>query len=109
MESTPGRAGRRYLVGILALAILLSFAFGPFQTGRVAAQLPSAALPQIAITAQEYSFDAPAQITAGLLAVTYDNLGSQIHNLFFLRLKPGSTIDDIRAVRDLQQLMALAD
>ena len=51
----------------------------------------AAQLPQVTITAHDYSFDMPSAIPAGLVHLTFINKGGEVHQAQFFRLLPGVT------------------
>jgi uncharacterized cupredoxin-like copper-binding protein len=49
----------------------------------------------VTVTAKDFSFDAPAQISAGLTTFRLVNAGSELHHLTVIRLGEGKTIADV--------------
>lgn len=63
-----------------------------------APQAATAAAPNVVnITASEYKFDAPAEITAGMTTFTLTNGGKEMHHATLIKLDSGKTIDDLMA------------
>jgi uncharacterized cupredoxin-like copper-binding protein len=61
----------------------------------------TAQIPQITIKTHDYSFEAPAQIEAGLVSITMQNEGQEPHHAQLVRLKDGVTTEQFQAA--LQQ------
>ncbi|GEM_PF-2760458 len=85
--------------------LVVALALGALPAAVAAA--PAAAPQQVTITATEYAFDAPVQVDAGPVAVTYQNNGKASHNLKVWQLKEGKTLDDVKAARTADALFAL--
>jgi uncharacterized cupredoxin-like copper-binding protein len=49
----------------------------------------------VTVTAKDYSFDGPAQISAGLTTFRLVNAGSELHHLTVIRLGEGKTMADV--------------
>ncbi len=81
---------------IAGLAVLFAAALVAAPHAALAAP-PPANIPEVTITGTEYSYDAPAQISAGLVAVTFVNKGQAPHQLQFARLQDGKTLNDLQA------------
>jgi plastocyanin len=63
-----------------------------------AAALPAANV--ITVTAKDYSFDAPAEIPAGLTTIRLVTEGKEMHHATFVKLEDGKTVDDfIQAIQ----------
>lgn len=58
-------------------------------------------IPQITIKAHDYSFEAPAQIEAGLVSIRLENEGQEPHHVQLVRLNDGVTMEQLQAT--LQQ------
>ena len=58
-------------------------------------------MPQITIKAHDYSFEAPAQIEAGLVSIRLENEGQEPHHVQLVRLNDGVTMEQLQAT--LQQ------
>ncbi len=58
---------------------------------------PSAEIPQITITAKDYSFDMPDELPAGLVSITFTNEGKVNHHGYVARLLDGVTLDQVVA------------
>jgi uncharacterized cupredoxin-like copper-binding protein len=48
----------------------------------------------VRVTATEYSFDAPAQVSGGLVDLTLTNTGKEAHEAIAVQLAPGKTLAD---------------
>ena len=81
------RVGRRW--GLVVLALLVLNGWG----GRPAA----AQGREINVRAFDYGFEAPAQLPAGLLTVTLDNTGRDLHHAIYGRVLDGKTYDEVAA------------
>ena len=91
---------RAHTAGILILAAL---AIASFATP-AAAEPP----PQVTVTATDVTLGLPDQVEAGLVAFRYENAGTGIHNVLFIRLNEGKTLEDFRAARGLEDLLGVA-
>ncbi|MHB8646553.1 MAG: hypothetical protein ACYDAR_12265 [Thermomicrobiales bacterium] len=78
---------------ILPMTLLMFAVLLCLGTSRAAAYPP----PQVTITAKEFSLDLPDKIEAGLVAMRYENNGTQNHNVLFIRLDAGKTLRDFQA------------
>jgi hypothetical protein len=58
-------------------------------------------IPQITIKTHDYSFEAPAQIEAGLVSITMENEGQEPHHVQLVRLNDNVTMEQFQAA--LQQ------
>jgi hypothetical protein len=57
----------------------------------------AAAAPNVVtITATEYSFDAPAEIPAGLTTIRLVTNGKELHHATLIKLEDGKTVDDFK-------------
>lgn len=86
-----------FTVALLAMTLLLG-ACGPATHSQAA---PAAQIPQITIKANDFSFDAPAQIEAGLVKVNLVNDGQEPHHAQIVRLNEGVTLEQFQTA--LQQ------
>jgi len=50
---------------------------------------------EVAVTATEYSYAAPAEVRGGLVRLTVANAGRENHQALALRLAPGTTVDAV--------------
>jgi hypothetical protein len=67
------------------------------QSPTVAAEPAATPVPEVVITAKEYSFAGPESIAGGWTKVTLDNQGAKSHDLVLFRLDDGKTMDDVMA------------
>ncbi len=88
------KLNRLFAFGVII--ILMALIFAVVQAAGVRAAPAAAPPPQVTIKAADFSFDAPDQIEAGLVAITFENVGRANHNLFFFRMKDGKTFDDFK-------------
>ncbi len=58
----------------------------------------ASALREILIKATDFSFEAPKVIEGGLVAVTMENDGAELHHLQLARLRDGVTLDQVQKV-----------
>jgi len=81
-----------FTLAILVMALMLA-ACGSVATSSQAAS----AIPEITIKADDYSFDAPDQIEAGLVKVNLVNDGQEPHHAQMVRLNDGVTLEQFQA------------
>jgi uncharacterized cupredoxin-like copper-binding protein len=89
--------------GLVAAAAVMAAACGkasaeqaPQQARTQAAE--QAAPPQVVtVVARDYSFEAPAEVQAGLVTFQLQNRGQQLHHMAVLRLDQGKTMQDLFA------------
>jgi hypothetical protein len=54
----------------------------------------------VSVTATDYAFDAPAELTAGVTTLRLDNQGKELHHAQLVRIEEGKTADDmLKALR----------
>jgi hypothetical protein len=70
---------------------------GAQQSPTAAAEPAATPVPEVVITAKEYSFAGPESIPGGWTKVTLDNQGAKSHDLILFRLDDGKTMDDVMA------------
>ena len=92
-----------FTITLVALLIAASYA-----TAATAAPAGVPA-PQISIKVTDDMLDAPGQIEAGIVAVTFQNNGTQNHNLKFFRLIAGKSVDDLKSAKSFGEGTALLD
>jgi hypothetical protein len=79
--------------GILVLAVLAACGRGD-STHRSGDAGPSA--PNVVtVTASDFSFDAPAEISAGLTTIRLVNRGPSLHHIQLIKLEEGKTVEDL--------------
>jgi uncharacterized cupredoxin-like copper-binding protein len=61
------------------------------------APVASAAPPAVTVVATDYSFEAPAEVPAGLTTFRLVNRGPSIHHVQLVKLNDGKTVDDFMA------------
>ena len=61
------------------------------------AAAPMAGMETVTIVARDYAFEAPASIEGGVREIRIVNQGTELHHIQFVRLDPGSTMDDLMA------------
>jgi hypothetical protein len=89
---------------VVALATALAACGTPSaQPGPTAApQAVGTSVPEVVITAKEYSFAGPESIPGGWTQVTLDNQGAKAHDLILFKLDEGKTMDDVMAALETQ-------
>jgi uncharacterized cupredoxin-like copper-binding protein len=90
-----------FIVGSVAVATLSVTSGFPAHTSPATAALApeSVAKPRVVqVTGEDFKFDAPDVIPAGLTEFRFLNKGPALHHMAILRLSGGKTIDDLRAV-----------
>ncbi len=65
-------------------------------------------LPEISVTAQDYSYIAPVSVRSGWTRVILTNKGTEVHHVQFLRLNDGVTIEQFQAALEQAEGPALA-
>ena len=99
MDSRAYRVPLAVLAG-LALASCRSDKPGAAAAGgsdSASAPVASAASPAVTVIASDYSFDAPAELPAGLTTFRLVNRGPAIHHVQLVKLNEGKTVDDFMA------------
>lgn len=66
-------------------------------------------LSQLAVRGGDCYLEAPDQIEAGLIRITFQNIGARNHNLKIWRMKPGKTVADVKGVEDLNATCLTAE
>lgn len=100
---------RRLGVALAVVAVGTAGALAPVGSPAPAeAGTGSAAPTRFAITARDFSFDAPLRTTAGLNAVSLMNVGADPHHAQVVRLKDGVTVGQFGAAAAESEFAALA-
>jgi len=90
------------IVGSVAVATLVvnrTFAEDPSHTmTAAAASAPTAKIRVVRVSGEDFKFDAPDVIPAGLSDFRFLNKGPALHHMSILKLTDGKTVDDLRAV-----------
>jgi hypothetical protein len=89
-----------FIVGSAAVAMLSVTSGFPAHTPPATVSLvpEAAAKPRVVhVTGEDFKFDAPDVIPAGLTEFRFLNKGPALHHMAILRLSGGKTIDDLRA------------
>lgn len=81
------------------LAALSLLACRPHDTERAAANPPAGAttVPVFTVVAKDFSFDAPADVPAGITTIRLINQGLAMHHVVLMRLANGKTVADLAA------------
>lgn len=92
---------KRSLFITLAMLVvaLLAIAYSTVFAGTK--PVPTAPIPEFTIKAVDYAFEAPTQITAGVVILTMVNEGQELHHGQLARLNEGLTLEQFQAA--LQQ------
>lgn len=85
------------LVGSVAVAGLSINGTSPGVTAPPLAGAPSAKAHVVNVTGEDFKFDAPDVIPAGLTEFRFLNKGPSLHHMAILKLTGGKTVDDLRA------------
>ncbi len=64
-------------------------------------------IPEVTIIANDYAYDAPGQIEAGLVSLTLVNRGQEPHHAQLVRLKDGVTVEEFQAALQEGEAAAL--
>jgi len=83
---------------MLAVAMAACTPTLPQEAQSGAAGATGGPVPEVVITAREYSFSGPDSIAGGWTQVTLDNQGEKAHDLILFKLGEGKTMDDVMAV-----------
>lgn len=92
---------RAKAAGLVAAAAMAAAACGKASAERspaseqVAEQAPPPRV--VTVVARDFSFEAPAEIPAGLVTFQLQNRGEALHHMAVLRLDPGKTLQDLFA------------
>ncbi len=89
-------------IGLAACSVKESPSKSATDTGAAATTATTAAAPQsgpniVHIIAKDYSFDAPAQIPAGLTTLHLMDQGKEVHQAQLIKLNDGKTFGDFMA------------
>jgi hypothetical protein len=85
-------------VAVATLAFNSTFAEGPLRAAAKAINSPPVARARVVrVSGEDFKFDAPDVIPAGLTEFRFLNKGPAIHHMQVLRLTGGKTVDDLRA------------
>lgn len=55
------------------------------------------AIPAITMKGGDFNFEAPQQVQAGLVSITFENVGQEVHHLQLVHLKDGVTMEQLAA------------
>lgn len=88
------------ILTLLALVLTACVAMAPTQ--------PAATIPEVTIMAHDYSFEAPAEIAAGLVRVKLMAHGNEPHHVQFARLNDGVTFEQFTAALQEGEAAAMA-
>jgi uncharacterized cupredoxin-like copper-binding protein len=98
------RFNKIFLTMASLAVILLLAACGPAVNSQAA---QTTQIPQITIKAADYSFEAPAQLEAGLVTINLVNDGQEPHHAQILRLNEGVSLEQFQAALQQGPEMAL--
>lgn len=101
MASRKTVAGLIVSVAVATLAFNSTFAAGPRRAAvRAIVSAPVARARVVRVSGEDFKFDAPDVIPAGLTEFRFLNKGPSLHHMAILRLSGGKTVDDLRAALD---------
>jgi len=83
------------LIAVAAAVVVLSVN-NTFAKG-TAGSVSAAKARVVHVTAEDFKFDAPDEIPAGLVEFRFLNKGPALHHMTVLKLNGGKTVDDLRA------------
>lgn len=86
----------RFVTLALAGALLLAGCVSEEATSEIPAATTPAAPEKLHIVARDYALEAPERIGAGLVDVTLENQGTEIHHATFYRIPAGRTLAEFR-------------
>ncbi len=97
-HTPPHQATRASIPALTAcLAAVALAACSPKTADRAPPNASADASPTVTVTATDFSFDAPAQIPAGMTTMTMVNHGQEMHQVQLIRLADGKTVNDLVA------------
>jgi uncharacterized cupredoxin-like copper-binding protein len=98
MASLSTLVGFAGSVAVASFALNGSVAAGPTRstTARPGTTAPLAKARVVRVTGEDFKFDAPATIPAGLTEFRFLNKGPAIHHMAILKLEDGKTFDDLK-------------
>lgn len=86
----------------LGAALALAWAFAGCKSDRPSTEsagssteAPKAAPASVTVKANDFSFDAPAQIPAGTVTMQLENHGKELHQAQLVKLEDGKTVQDL--------------
>ena len=93
-----GHAQGLVLGSLLFTLLLFLAACQPVQAPAVSASSVSATaeIPNVVITASDTAFDVPAEIPAGLVSLTLENVGESNHHAIILQVEDDVTLQQVR-------------
>src|SRR5215216_5272685 len=90
---------RRVLLGMLALTLVV--AVGGLRPGRAVVAQDATPEPEtrivVTLQAEDFKFDGPSEVQAGLATVTLVNNGEEPHHAQLVKLNEGVTMDEFQA------------
>lgn len=93
---------KKFAVGVVLLAAL-GAACGKAVANDQPVEQSAAAQTTVQVTATEYAFDVPAEITGGEVEMRFTNNGSAPHEFVLFRIKDGKTEADVEAALQGQE------
>lgn len=94
MASATGVAG--FVVASVAVITLSGSMYARDASRAAAPPRPAPAANVVRVTGEDFKFDAPDEIPAGLTEFRFLNKGPSLHHMAILKLTDGKTIDDLR-------------
>jgi plastocyanin len=88
------------VVAVAGLSVHSLLAAGPARrpVTKTAGPAPAAKAQVVRVVGEDFKFDAPDVVSAGLTEFRFLNKGPSLHHMALLKLEGGKTIDDLRAL-----------
>ena len=85
-------------VAVATLVVNTTFAQNPsHRVSNATASAPAVKARVVRVSGEDFKFDAPDVIPAGLTDFRFLNKGPALHHMSILKLEGGKTVDDLRA------------
>ena len=88
---------KKLLIGV-ALVAAVGAACSDARQGRTQPQANELAATTVHVTATEFAFDVPEEVTGGVVEMRFTNTGGLPHEFAFARIEEGKTEADVKAV-----------
>jgi hypothetical protein len=102
LSKARSAGGAGLIAALIAVLLLIAAACDDNGDGDDEQEVPgedtpevAAQIPEVAIGADEFTFDAPASIPGGLTRLVMTNTGEEDHQALLLRLNEGVTLEDL--------------
>jgi hypothetical protein len=80
-----------------AAALLAATILGAGCTFQQPNPSPNPQIPSITLKGGDFNFEGPPQVQAGLVSITFENIGDEVHHLQLVHLKDGLTFEQFLA------------